>query len=94
MAAIGIANVGAESCHFDLHPFLNHKNYAEFCTHCKTVRKKLLNVVRARICANVVVCRLAAKHQVAHTAAHEVRLFTIGTQDSADLFGQVTRIHS
>src|ERR1700678_1388276 len=92
MAAIGIANVRAERCNFDVKIAARNNDDSEFCAHGEAARKKFFDASRYCVSGNVVISGNAAKQLVTHASANQKCLMAIGAESLANLESELARI--
>src|SRR5579862_4263692 len=93
MAAVGVANVRAESCYLDLRGAVDDDDDSELRAHREAVGKKLLHAIGRGVGGDVVVDRLAPEQNIAHAAAGEIGLMAAIAQDVADVVGELAAVH-
>src|SRR5580693_2599383 len=93
MAAVGVANVRAESCYLDLRGAVDDDDDSELRAHREAVGKKLLHAIGRGVGGDVVVDRLAPEQNIAHAAAGEIGLMAAIAQDLADVVGELAAVH-
>src|SRR6516162_735239 len=98
MAAVGIADIGAEGRHFDLRRIapigtLGHNDHSELRSHSQAGWKELLHILRGGIGGHVVIGGLALEQNIAHTSAHQVGLMAGLTESPTNMVGQRARVH-
>ena len=94
MAAVGVANVRAESCDLDLHGAIGDDDDSELRAHREAVGKKLLHAIGRGVGGDVVIDRLAPEQNIAHAAAGEIGLVAAIAQDAADVVGELAAVHA
>ncbi len=77
VAAIAIAHVRAEGRNLNFHSIAGNQDHTELCADGNALRKKCRYLFGRGVGGYVVIGRLAAEKQVAHTSAHKQRLITV-----------------
>ena len=93
VAAVGIAEVGAEGGDFDFEGVLADEDDTELNSHIEAVWKELENFRGRGVGGDVVIEGIAVEKNIAHTATSEQRLVSAAFQDVADRIGQIPGIH-
>ncbi len=94
MAAVGVADIGAERGDFDLNALLDHDHDAEFCADGQAAGEKRFDALGRGIGRDVVVGGFAAENQIAHAAADKIGLVAGLGEHAADFLGEFARSHA
>jgi hypothetical protein len=93
MAAVGVADIGAEGGDFNFEGILADEDDPEMRADIEAVGKKLQDFLRRSICGDVVIRRLAMEKDVADTAADEESLVAVALKRVANRIGEFPGIH-
>jgi len=93
MAAVRVAEVGAEGGDFDLEGIVADEDDAELRADIEAVGEELQNFGRSCVGGDVVIRGIASKQDVAHTAADEESLVTLALERVTDRIGEFPGIH-
>jgi hypothetical protein len=93
MAAVGIADVGAEGGDFDFDGVVADEDDAELRADIEGVGEQLQNLLRSCIGGNVVVRGLTMQKDVANAAADEESLVAVTLESFANRIGEFAGIH-
>jgi hypothetical protein len=93
MAAIGIADIGAEGGDFDLEGIVADEDDTELHADIEAVGEELQDFGGSCVCGDVVIGRIAPKKDVAHAAADEEGLVTMALERFANRIGEFPGIH-
>jgi hypothetical protein len=93
MAAVGIAEVGAERSDFDLKGILSDEDNAEMRADIERAGKKPQNLLRRGVGGDVEIRGFSVEKDVADAAANEEGVVAVVLESAADRIGEVAGIH-
>jgi hypothetical protein len=93
MAAVGIADIGAEGGDFHLEGIVADEDDAELGADIEAVGKELQDLGGSGVCSDVIISGIAPKQDVAHTAAYEESLVAVALKLVADRIGEFPGVH-
>jgi len=91
MTAIGIADIRAERCNFNVEIAARNNYDSEFRADGEAARKKFFDARWNGVGGNVVIGGNAVEQLVAHTPTDEKSLMAIGAKRFANLNGELAR---
>jgi hypothetical protein len=93
MAAVGVAEVGAERSDFDFKGILSDEDNAEMRADVERLGKKPQNLLRRGVGGDVEIRGLPVEKDVADAAANEEGVVAVVLESVADRIGEVAGIH-
>jgi len=93
MAAVGVADVGAEGGDLNFERSLPYEDDAELRADIETVGEKLQNFRRSGVGGNVEIGGAAMEKDVANTATDEEGLVSVALERGADRIGEIPGVH-
>ena len=93
MAAVGVAEVGAEGGNFDFERFLTDKDDAELRTDVDAVGKEAQHFRGRCVGGDVVIRGNAVEEEITHSAAREEGLISVALERVADRIGDFAGVH-
>ena len=93
MAAVGVANVGAEGGYFDFEGILADEDDAELSADIEAAGEEPEHFLRRRIRCHVVVRGFTIQKDIAHATADEESLSAVALKRSANRIGEFAGIH-
>lgn len=93
MAAVGIADIGAEGGDFHLEGIVADEDDTELRADIEALREKLQDFGRSGVCGDVIISGISPKQDVAHAAADEESLVAVTLKLVAHRVGEFSRVH-
>ena len=93
MAAVGVANVGAEGGHFDFEGILADEYDAELCADIEAAGEELQHFLRRCIRCHVIIRRFAIQKDIAHATADEEGPAAVALKRDTNRIGEFAGIH-
>ena len=93
MAAVRVADIGAEGGDFDFEGVLADENDTELGADIEALWEELKNLLRSGVSGDVVIGGIAMEEDIADAASDEEGLMAVALKSIADGVGEFARIH-